>query len=82
LRGRKLNPKTLRETKIEQHIQAGGAVSVVMNDASTLRGNVAVAANLREPDAALVEAARRHDPDAFEEIVTRYGARIFDSRKT
>ncbi len=52
-------------------------MSVVMNDASTLRGNVAVAANLREPDAALVEAARRHDPDAFEEIVTRYGARIF-----
>jgi RNA polymerase sigma-70 factor (ECF subfamily) len=52
-------------------------VSVVMNDASTSRGNVAVAANLREPDAALVEAARRHDPDAFEEIVTRYGARIF-----
>ena len=52
-------------------------MSVVMNDASTLRGNVAVAANLREPDAALVEAARRHDPDAFEEIVTRYGPRIF-----
>src|ERR1700726_1566329 len=52
-------------------------VSVVMKDASTLRGTVAVAANLREPDAALVEAARRHDPDAFEEIVMRYGARIF-----
>ena len=52
-------------------------MSVVMNVASTSRGNVAVAANLREPDAALVEAARKHDPDAFEEIVTRYGARIF-----
>ena len=52
-------------------------MGVVMNDASTVGVNVAVAVNLNASDAALVEAARRHDPDAFEEIVTRYGARIF-----
>jgi RNA polymerase sigma-70 factor (ECF subfamily) len=52
-------------------------VAVVVNDASTLMVNPAVAVKLREPDAAVVEAARRHDPDAFEEIVTRYGPRIF-----
>ena len=52
-------------------------VTVVMNDASTVETNAAVAFNLRTSDAALIEAARRHDPDAFEEIVTRYGARIF-----
>jgi RNA polymerase sigma-70 factor (ECF subfamily) len=48
-----------------------------MNDASTVGVNVAVTVNLKASDAALVEAARRHDPDAFEEIVTRYGPRIF-----
>ena len=52
-------------------------MGVVMNDASTVGVNVAVTVNLKASDAALVEAARRHDPDAFEEIVTRYGPRIF-----
>jgi RNA polymerase sigma-70 factor, ECF subfamily len=48
-----------------------------MNQASTLRANPAVAANSREPDAALVDAARRRDPEAFKDLVTRYGPRIF-----
>jgi RNA polymerase sigma-70 factor, ECF subfamily len=52
-------------------------VAVVMNDASKLRANPAFAVKLGEPDAAVVEAARRRDPDAFEEIVRRYGSRIF-----
>ncbi len=52
-------------------------MGVVMNDASTVGVNVAATVNLKASDAAVVEAARRHDPDAFEEIVTRYGARIF-----
>ena len=52
-------------------------MAVVMNDASTLKANIAVPVNSKEPDGALVEAARRHDPDAFEEIVRRYGERIF-----
>jgi len=51
--------------------------SVVMNQASTLRANVAVTENCQEPEAAIVDAARRRDPGAFEELVTRYGARIF-----
>jgi RNA polymerase sigma-70 factor (ECF subfamily) len=36
-----------------------------------------MAVNSREPDAPLVDAARRRDPEAFEEIVTIYGPRIF-----
>jgi RNA polymerase sigma-70 factor (ECF subfamily) len=36
-----------------------------------------VAVNSQEPDAALVNAARRRDPEAFEDIVTIYGPRIF-----
>jgi RNA polymerase sigma-70 factor, ECF subfamily len=52
-------------------------MSVVMHEASPLRANVALAPNSHESDAALVDAARRHDPEAFEEIVTRYGPRIF-----
>ena len=51
--------------------------SVVMNQASTLRTNIAVAVNSREPDAALVDAAGRRDPEAFKELVSRYGPRIF-----
>jgi RNA polymerase sigma-70 factor (ECF subfamily) len=51
-------------------------VGVVMNDESTMGVNVAVTVASKASDAVLVEAARRHDPDAFEEIVTRYGARI------
>src|SRR5258708_597484 len=52
-------------------------MSVVMHETSPLRANVALAPNSHESDAALVDAARRHDPEAFEEIVTRYGPRIF-----
>jgi RNA polymerase sigma-70 factor, ECF subfamily len=52
-------------------------MSIATNEVTTLRANVAVVANLQEPDAALVEAARRRDPEAFKELVTRYGPRIF-----
>jgi len=31
----------------------------------------------QESDSALVDGVRRHDPEAFEELVTRYGPRIF-----
>jgi RNA polymerase sigma-70 factor (ECF subfamily) len=48
-----------------------------MSDASTLRPNVAPAVHSQEPDAALVEAARRRDPEAFNELMTIYGPRIF-----
>jgi RNA polymerase sigma-70 factor (ECF subfamily) len=52
-------------------------MSVVTYEASTLRANVGMAANPQESDAALVDAVRRHDQEAFEELVTRYGPRIF-----
>ena len=52
-------------------------MGVVMNDTSIVGVNVAAGANLKGSDAVLLEAAKRHDPGAFEEIVTRYGARIF-----
>src|ERR1700730_3876849 len=52
-------------------------MSDVMHEASTLKANVALTANSQESDAALVKAARSHDPEAFEELVTRYGPRIF-----
>jgi RNA polymerase sigma-70 factor (ECF subfamily) len=48
-----------------------------MNEARTLMNNVARALNSQESDAALVDTARRHDPEAFEELVTRYSPRIF-----
>lgn len=51
-------------------------MAVVVNEASTLRADVAVAVNSQEPDAALVDGARRRDPEAFEELMTRYGPRI------
>jgi len=52
-------------------------MSVLINEASTLKANTAVAVNSLESEAALVEAARRRDPEAFKELVTRYGTRIF-----
>jgi RNA polymerase sigma-70 factor (ECF subfamily) len=52
-------------------------MSVATNEVTRLRPSVAVVANSQEPDAALVDAARRRDPEAFKELVTRYGPRIF-----
>jgi len=52
-------------------------MSVLIKESSTSKANVAVAVNPQESDAALVEAARRRDPEAFKELVTRYGRRIF-----
>ena len=48
-----------------------------MNQASTSRANAAVDANSQEPDAPLVDAARRRDPKAFKQLITRFGPRIF-----
>src|SRR6202030_1815425 len=51
---------------------------VVMNEARTLEASGRVAASSPEPEAAaLLDAARRRDPEAFKELVTRYGPRIF-----
>jgi len=52
-------------------------MSIVINEAGALRPTIAVAVNSQEPDAALVDAARKRDPDAFNELITRYGPRIF-----
>lgn len=51
-------------------------MTVVVNEVSTWRTNIAVGVTSNQPDDALLEAARRHDPEAFEEIVTTYGPRI------
>jgi RNA polymerase sigma-70 factor (ECF subfamily) len=48
-----------------------------MNAVSTLRADGEVAVNSQERNAALVDGARRRDPEAFEELVTIYGPRIF-----
>jgi RNA polymerase sigma-70 factor, ECF subfamily len=52
-------------------------MSLLINEGSASKGNTAVAVNSRESEAALVEAARRRDPEAFKELVSRYGPRIF-----
>jgi RNA polymerase sigma-70 factor (ECF subfamily) len=52
-------------------------MSLATNEASTPNASAVVAVNSQEPDAALVDAARRRDPEAFKELVTRYGPRIF-----
>jgi len=52
-------------------------MSVVANAVSTLSANGEAAVNSQEPDAALVDGARRHDPKAFKELMTRYSPRIF-----
>jgi RNA polymerase sigma-70 factor, ECF subfamily len=52
-------------------------MSVLINDVRRLNANEAVAADSQEPEAALVNAAKRRDPEAFKELVTRYGPRIF-----
>ena len=50
---------------------------VVANAVSTSSANGEVAVNSQEPDAALVDGARRHDAEAFKELMTRYSPRIF-----
>jgi RNA polymerase sigma-70 factor (ECF subfamily) len=52
-------------------------MAVGISEASPLSVNVAAEVNSREPGTALVDAVRRRSPEAFEEIVTRYGPRIF-----
>src|ERR1700722_5761262 len=52
-------------------------MSVVVNAVSTLIANGEVAVYSQEPDAALVDGARRHDVEAFKQLMTRYGPRIF-----
>jgi len=52
-------------------------MSVLINQTGTLKASGRVVANTQEPEAALLDAARRRDPEAFKELVTRYGPRIF-----
>jgi RNA polymerase sigma-70 factor, ECF subfamily len=52
-------------------------MSVAMNAVSTWKASDRGTADSREPEAALLDAARRRDPEAFKELVTRYGPRIF-----
>jgi RNA polymerase sigma-70 factor, ECF subfamily len=52
-------------------------MAVAISEPNTLRANVAVAVNSHKPEASLVDAARRRDPEAFEDIVAIYGPRIF-----
>jgi RNA polymerase sigma-70 factor (ECF subfamily) len=48
-----------------------------VDEVSTLRATIAVGLKSKEPDAALVDGARRHDAEAFKELMTRYRPRIF-----
>jgi len=50
---------------------------VAVNEASTLEASGRVVASSQEPEAALLDAARRREPEAFKELVTMYGPRIF-----
>jgi RNA polymerase sigma-70 factor (ECF subfamily) len=52
-------------------------MSVAMNEVSTWKASGRGAANSQESEAALLDAARRRDPGAFKELVSRYGPRIF-----
>jgi RNA polymerase sigma-70 factor (ECF subfamily) len=52
-------------------------MSVAMNEVSTSKASGRVVANSQEPEDALLDAVRRRDPEAFKELVTRYGPRIF-----
>src|SRR5580700_8276575 len=52
-------------------------MSVVLNEEPMMGANVAVALDSQEPDAALVDAARRCDPEAFKELMRKYGPRVF-----
>ena len=52
-------------------------MSVVLNEAIRTRANVATNMGSRESDAPLVDAARRCEPEAFKELMTKYGTRVF-----
>jgi RNA polymerase sigma-70 factor (ECF subfamily) len=67
-----------------QNAFLAGAVhnSVVMNQASRVRKDVARARNSQDLDAKLMDAARSRDPVAFKELMTRYGPRIFRLAQT
>jgi RNA polymerase sigma-70 factor (ECF subfamily) len=52
-------------------------MSIVLNEEPATGANFAVAVIPQEPEAALVNAARRRDPAAFKELMTKYGARVF-----
>ena len=52
-------------------------MSVLINESDTLKANAALAVNSQAFDAVLVDAAKRRDPEAFRELVTSYGPRIF-----
>jgi RNA polymerase sigma-70 factor (ECF subfamily) len=51
-------------------------MSVAMNEVSSSAA-VGGGANSEEPAAAFLDAAARHEPEAFKELVTMYGPRIF-----
>jgi RNA polymerase sigma-70 factor (ECF subfamily) len=52
-------------------------MSVAVNEAKTLEASGHVVANPQEPETALLDAAKRRDPEAFNGLVRRYGPRIF-----
>ena len=66
-----------REKALIAHAERSHLMSIVMNETGALRPSIALAVNSEEPEVALVDAARKHDPDAFNELITRYGPRIF-----
>jgi len=52
-------------------------MSEVLNEAIRARANFAATVGSRESDAPLVDAARRCEPEAFKELMTKYGPRVF-----
>lgn len=56
-------------------------MSVAIDEVLPTSTHAAVGDSL-EPDTALVQAARRRDPEAFKAIVTKYGPRIFRLAET
>jgi RNA polymerase sigma-70 factor (ECF subfamily) len=52
-------------------------MSVVINDVLRTQANIAATIGLQDTDAALVEAVRRCDPEAFNQLMTKYGPRVF-----
>ena len=47
-------------------------MSVVLNEAIRTRENFAATMSSRESDGLLVDAARRCEPEAFKELMTKY----------